>query len=158
MKVHFETEHLYSLSPDGSFSYLTIGDGLEFSSKTGRLPKIRWESAENFDSPEKTEAMDISYTKAVYEYREKENKDADTDNAVVTVENDEFLYGGMNNWFFGIWNGALCDVPFSEARLRQFKIKVTEEEYNTKRKSIGSVRTDDGATRYNSDSSMLSPR
>ena len=157
IEQHFETEHLYSLSPDGKFSYLSVGEGLVLSSKTGLLPKIRWESAENFESPEKTEAMDISYTKAVYEYREKENKDADTDtdNAAVTVENDEFLYGGMNNWFFGIWNGALCDVPFSEARLRQFKEEVSQDEFDARKEKTNSVNTDEGAARYNSDSSML---
>ena len=41
------------------------------------------------------------------------------------IEDEQYLYGGKNGWYYGIWKGSLSGslytVPFSESKLEEFK-------------------------------------
>ena len=151
IEQHFENEHLYDIRPGNKYSLIAIDEKFVFAEKSEILPKVLWNSAEDFSSPDDVELADTNYTKEIYKYKEKAeiNGGMTEEDSSVIISNDEFLYGGRRNWFYGIWKGALCDIPFSEARLREFKEEenISESEFNAKKEQVGQVKTDESATK-----------
>ena len=147
IEQHIENEHLYDINSEKEYSLIVIDNTLTVTEIKGSLPKIHWKSSEDFVSAEDIELADAGYTKAIYEYQEKEKNEMNGDivegDASVIIKNDEFLYGGRNNWFYGIWKGALCDVPFSEDKLREFRKdeNISESEFNDKKQQISSTKS-----------------
>ena len=158
IEQHFENEHLYDINPEKEYSFITVDDSLVFLEKMIPVPKIQWNSTEDFSSSNDIELADAGYIKSIYDYIEKANENdiSVEEVASVVISNDEFLYGGRHNWFYGIWKGDLRDIPFSEDTLREFKNveNISEDEFNAKRNSVGQVKTDETATKSSYDETV----
>ena len=131
----FSIEHLYNIN-NNSYSVLVAGNGLNLDRATYTLPKTNWNSGIDYS----TENIDCE--KVIYSYNKTITQDGVTDTAAeeIKVHNDEFLYGGKGNWFYGIWKGSLDDVPFSGKRLREHESSVeginSEEDFSSRKDSV----------------------
>ncbi|UKI54656.1 MAG: hypothetical protein L6V90_08215 [Treponema succinifaciens] len=80
--------------------------------------------------------------KIIYSYSETITQDGVTDTAVeeIKIQNDEILYGGKGNWFYGIWKGSLSDIPFSKETLQEYKESIEDINstagFNSKKNSV----------------------
>ena len=131
----FCVEHLYNIN-NNSYSVLVAGNGLSLDRATFTLPKTRWNSGSDYSTD------NMNRGKAIYSYNKTITQDGVTDTAVeeIKIQSDEFLYGGKDGWFYGIWKGSLADVPFSGKRLKEYKSSMeginSEEDFNSRKNSV----------------------
>lgn len=131
----FNIEHLYSIS-NSSYSLLAASNGLNLSREEFTLPKTRWNSGSDYS------AENMNRGKAVYSYNKTITQDGLTGTAAeeIKIQSDEFLYGGKDGWFYGIWKGSLDDAPFSGKRLREHESSAegisSEEDFSSRKNSV----------------------
>ena len=131
----FNIEHLYSIS-NSSYSLLAASNGLNLSREEFTLPKTRWNSGSDYS------AENMNRGKAVYSYNKTITQDGVTGTASeeIKIQSDEFLYGGKDGWFYGIWKGSLDDAPFSGKRLREHESSAegisSEEDFSSRKNSV----------------------
>ena len=131
----FNTEHLHHIE-SSSYSLVVAENGFNLSRATFTLPKAKWNSGGDY-SPD-----NMNRGKVIYSYNKTVTQDGVTDTAVeeIKIQNDEFLYGGKDGWFYGIWKGSLADVPFSKRTLQEYKKSVeninSEADFNSKKDSV----------------------
>ena len=131
----FNTEHLHHIE-SSSYSLVVAENGFNLSRATFTLPKAKWNSGGDY-SPD-----NMNRGKVIYSYNKTVTQDGVTDTAVeeIKIQNDEFLYGGKDGWFYGIWKGSLADVPFSKQTLQEYKKSVeninSEADFNSKKDSV----------------------
>ena len=131
----FSIEHLYSIN-SSSYSLVVAENGFNLSRATFTLPKAKWNSGDDY-SPD-----NMNRGKVIYSYNKTVTQDGVTDTAVeeIKIQSDEFLYGGKDGWFYGIWKGSLADVPFSGKRLKEYKSSMeginSEEDFNSRKNSV----------------------
>ena len=131
----FSIEHLYSIN-SSSYSLVVAENGFNLSRATFTLPKAKWNSGDDYSTD------NMNRGKAIYSYNKTITQDGVTDTAVeeIKIQSDEFLYGGKNGWFYGIWKGSLADVPFSGKRLKEYKSSMeginSEEDFNSRKNSV----------------------
>ena len=131
----FNTEHLHHIE-SSSYSLVVAENGFNLSRATFTLPKAKWNSGGDY-SPD-----NMNRGKVIYSYNKTITQDGVTDTAVeeIKIQNDEFLYGGKDGWFYGIWKGSLADVPFSKRTLQEYKKSVeninSEADFNSKKDSV----------------------
>lgn len=146
----FNIEHLHGISGN-SYSLTIAEDGLNLSRATFTLPKADWNSGRDFSTE------NINCEKVVYSYDKTVTQDGVTDTAVedIKIQNDEFLYGGKDGWFYGIWKGSLDDVPFSGKRLREHESSVeginSEEDFSSRKDSVPAEISDKQKERKKAD-------
>ena len=111
----FDDEHLYNIKND-SYSVLISDDSFNLQKKTFEVSKAGWNSETDFSN------VNYNSEKTLYAYESTITSDSvtDTETESISVENDEFLYGGHHNWFYGIWKGSLSDIAFSKKKLEEF--------------------------------------
>ena len=96
--------------------------------------------------------------KVIYSYNKTVTQDGATDTIVeeIKIQNDEFLYGGKDGWFYGIWKGSLADVPFSRRALQEYKKSIdginSEEDFNSRKDSVPTEISDKQKERKAADS------
>ena len=131
----FSIEHLYSIN-SSSYSLVVAENGFNLSRATFTLPKAKWNSGDDYSTD------NMNRGKAIYSYNKTITQDGVTDTAVeeIKIQSDEFLYGGKDGWFYGIWKGSLADVPFSGKRLKEYKSSMeginSEEDFNSRKNSV----------------------
>ena len=131
----FSIEHLYSIN-SSSYSLVVAENGFNLSRATFTLPKAKWNSGDDYSTD------NMNREKVIYSYNKTITQDGVTDTAVeeIKIQNDEFLYGGKDGWFYGIWKGSLADVPFSGKRLKEYKSSMeginSEEDFNSRKNSV----------------------
>ncbi len=92
---------------------ITKGQGAEI--------KVKWDSAEDFDIEDKTESITLDLAKINVEgANESYNVTIGTSSCEelsvqreIEVNTKEKLYGGVNNWYYGIYNGDLPEEGIS---------------------------------------------
>ena len=131
----FNIEHLYNIS-NNSYSLLVAENGFNLDEVTYTLPKTNWNSGRDYST------ANINCEKVVYSYDKTVTQDGVTDTAVeeIKIQNDEFLYGGKGNWFYGIWKGSLSDIPFSKETLQEYKKSIeginSTADFDSKKASV----------------------
>ena len=131
----FNIEHLYNISSN-SYSLLVAENGFNLDEVTYTLPKVNWNSGRDYSTE------NINCEKIIYSYSETITQDGVTDTAVeeIKIQNDEILYGGKGNWFYGIWKGSLSDIPFSKETLQEYKESIEDinstADFNSKKNSV----------------------
>ncbi|UKI54667.1 MAG: hypothetical protein L6V90_08270 [Treponema succinifaciens] len=131
----FNIEHLYNISSN-SYSLLVAENGFNLDEVTYTLPKVDWNSGRDYSTE------NINCEKIIYSYSETITQDGVTDTAVeeIKIQNDEILYGGKGNWFYGIWKGSLSDIPFSKETLQEYKESIEDINstagFNSKKNSV----------------------
>ena len=131
----FNTEHLHRIE-SGSYSLVVAENGFNLSRAAFTLPKAKWNSRDDY-SPD-----NMNREKVIYSYNKTVTQDGATDTIVeeIKIQSDEFLYGGKDGWFYGIWKGSLADVPFSGKRLKEYKSSMeginSEEDFNSRKNSV----------------------
>ena len=131
----FNIEHLYNISSN-SYSLLVAENGFNLDEVTYTLPKVDWNSGRDYSTE------NINCEKIIYSYSETITQDGVTDTAVeeIKIQNDEILYGGKGNWFYGIWKGSLSDIPFSKETLQEYKESIEDinstADFNSKKNSV----------------------
>ena len=131
----FNIEHLYNISSN-SYSLLVAENGFNLDEVTYTLPKVNWNSGRDYSTE------NINCEKIIYSYSETITQDGVTDTAVeeIKIQNDEILYGGKGNWFYGIWKGSLSDIPFSKKTLQEYKESIeginSTADFNSKKNSV----------------------
>ncbi|WP_276778815.1 toxin TcdB middle/N-terminal domain-containing protein [Treponema succinifaciens] len=131
----FNTEHLHHIE-SSSYSLVVAENGFNLSRATFTLPKAKWNSGDDYSTD------NMNRGKAIYSYNKTITQDGVTDTAVeeIKIQSDEFLYGGKDGWFYGIWKGSLADVPFSGKRLKEYKSSMeginSEEDFNSRKNSV----------------------
>ncbi|MEE3314144.1 MAG: toxin TcdB middle/N-terminal domain-containing protein [Treponema sp.] len=110
--IEYSRDALYDVS-DGNLRLLSHKQGagadleyssspLEFPDKTSTFNSRKDFSTENLiDSKE---GVLLLHTKS--------------DGQKISMQTDEFLYGGKNGWFYGIWTGSEAEHKFTETSLR----------------------------------------
>ena len=71
-------------------------------------------------------AQKTDYEEVVYTDEEgNEVKETEEVQKIIKIEDEQYLYGGKNSWYYGIWKGSLSGslytVPFSESKLEEFE-------------------------------------
>ena len=131
----FNIEHLYNISSN-SYSLLVAENGFNLDEVTYTIPKVNWNSGRDFSTE------NINFEKIIYSYSETITQDGVTDTVVeeIKIQNDEFLYGGKDNWFYGIWKGSLEDIPFSKQTLQEYKKSIeginSTADFDSKKASV----------------------
>ncbi|MGN0756123.1 hypothetical protein, partial [Treponema sp.] len=131
----FNIEHLYNISSN-SYSLLVAENGFNLDEVTYTLPKVNWNSGRDYST------ANINCEKIIYSYSETITQDGVTDTAVeeIKIQNDEILYGGNGNWFYGIWKGSLSDIPFSKETLQEYKKSIeginSTADFDSKKASV----------------------
>lgn len=131
----FNPEHLYSID-NNSYSLIVAGNDFNLNEVIYTLPKTNWNSGSDFSTD------NINHERVIFSYDKTVTQDGITDTAAeeIKIQNDEFLYGGKDNWFHGIWKGSLSDVPFSEKVLQEYKKSIeginSEADFNSRKDSV----------------------
>ena len=145
----YNEECLYEIN-NKSYIVLIFDDKLNLEPKVLELNKSNWNSEKDFSSENKaTEQILYSYASTKESLKSDAKliatEDSEVDSEVdvnVSIENDEFLYGGTSDWFYGIWKGALEDCGFNEEKLLEFKKEsenfTTQSEFDGKRDATNS--------------------
>ena len=126
---------MYNISSN-SYSLLVAENGFNLDEVTYTLPKVNWNSGRDYSTE------NINCEKIIYSYSETITQDGVTDTAVeeIKIQNDEILYGGKGNWFYGIWKGRLSDIPFSKKTLQEYKESIEDinstVDFNSKKNSV----------------------
>ena len=125
-QIIYNKEFLYEINNDTyNFTFLS-DDGILNETKLNIQSK--WNSGKDF-SVENKNKTDVIATLRSTEDIDKETIEIIED---IKVGNKEFLYGGNNSWYYGIWKGNLEDKPFSEKNLLKFKENsqdISEEDF-----------------------------
>ena len=140
--ITYEREHLYelNLSDDNSAEYSILGVNndkgdiiLLFTKNT--IPNAIWNSFTDFNSNNINKEYEIyNYSQGINVsdfLSEKEIQSLESSEvsiaSQITVTTDEFLYGGTNSWYYGIWKGSYSDVAFSKENLNSYKLDLPTE-------------------------------
>jgi len=134
LNIEYDKEYSYTLNKNIKAYYsmmllnLEKEESISFYNKDITVEKYIWNSADDF-SLDDFSSDDKENSFSVYEYKEvvKEDNLGEIE-ANVYVDSDEFLYGGTNNWYYGVWKSSwkynndeiVEDYPFSEILLKQF--------------------------------------
>ena len=170
--IDYEKEHLYGMTNNtsdltGYYYMLQIDsdnhEGIQFVQKQLDPIKTIWDSKADFD------ITDNAQSYSVFEYSTVEEEDGVKYEglASVCINSDEFLYGGINHWFYGIWkstwtedeNGNITeDKPFSGPLLRSFMAKTDgikdendfkKKKPDTKKQNVTNPEHDESETDVN---------
>ena len=112
----FNLEHLYRIK-NSTYSVIIADDSFNLKTVSFSIPKKEWDSAADFS------AKNLNNEKIIYSYEKEISEDGGSkaQTEKIRVSNDEFLYGGENNWSYGIWKGSLSEIAFSKKKLREFE-------------------------------------
>ena len=170
--IDYEKEHLYGMTNNtsdltGYYYMLQIDsdnhEGIQFVQKQLDPIKTIWDSKADFA------ITDNAQSYSVFEYSTVEEEDGVKYEglASVCINSDEFLYGGINHWFYGIWkstwtedeNGNITeDKPFSGPLLRSFMAKTDgikdendfkKKKPDTKKQNVTNPEHDESETDVN---------
>ena len=126
---------MYNISSN-SYSLLVAENGFNLDKVTYTLPKVNWNSGRDYST------ANINFEKTIYSYNKTITQDGVTDTVVeeIKIQNDEILYGGKGNWFYGIWKGSLSDIPFSKETLQEYKKSIeginSTADFDSKKASV----------------------
>ncbi|ULQ59047.1 hypothetical protein K7I13_11060 [Brucepastera parasyntrophica] len=118
--IRYDANYIYAVEDDarkedeyGRFRY--IGLSLKEESEEVSLEKkisslsLTWDSAEDYAAENRSKQQVFKYESSGY--------DSSILIPSIFVPSDDILYGGINNWFYGIWIGDEAQNKFSEERL-----------------------------------------
>jgi len=138
-EISYNNEYLYDIS-DGNYTFLILEPDGKFKTSLRTL-KSQWNSSEDFSNINRNINKYIGTIIVEEEIEEGKFEEVEE---IIEVGTEEFLYGGINSWYYGIWKGNLNDNKFSEQKLEQFndiinisnEEELTEEEKEKKIKEI----------------------
>ncbi|ULQ58607.1 hypothetical protein K7I13_08510 [Brucepastera parasyntrophica] len=97
--IRYDSECVYSVT-GGRYSYPALGsDGLSVIQKESAA-KLEWDSGSDYSRE-----------------NEAEPKRLQTGSRTLTINSDDLLYGGVKNWYYGMWAGDEDVNAFSEGAL-----------------------------------------
>lgn len=145
VKQKFNSEHLYPVEK-GKYSIVSVDDSMNINSVEKNLEKNSFDSSKDFSgnnlNNNRTITVNVNDPKIVFnDVKEfiNENDFILDDKVEVSISNDEILYGGEKNWFYGIWKGNLNNNLFDEAKIKlslNNKNSFNKDEIKKKKESI----------------------
>ena len=146
----FNAEYLSKINKnEKSYTLFMAENNLHFTTRKFTLSKTAWNSANDYSF------NNINKERGIFTYETLEKAEIDAEHnpveenikTEIMISNEEFLYGGVNSWYYGIWKGSLADVPFTEDKLLEFKKDVgtfeSKEAFEEKKNSVPQTISED---------------
>ncbi len=154
IEQEFNSDYLYSVE-NNNYSLLLIDGNCNIKTQKYYLENTSFDSNKNFDyenlNSEKVitsypmkDLLDNSEIKSENSFESKISEIESDAEIEVSVVTNELLYGGKNNWFYGIWKDSLRNNPFSTDEFN-FSVKESDDlsnNINSKQKEIESTLSD----------------
>jgi hypothetical protein len=113
--ISYNNNHIYRVE-NGSYEYVYAESDGTLVMKRSKA-KLEWDSALDYSEKNLVEAIGL------FDKTETINTGTEAKPVykpytyTVSIPNDDILYGGMNNWYYGVWVGDESINPFNEELL-----------------------------------------